>query len=194
MHRNREDTSGHHREHFHRRPEFPDFFGWGPGFGRGPHGHGRGGPRGGRARRGDIKAAILTLLSERPMYGYEMIQELEDRTDGIWRPSPGSIYPTLQLLEERGLISADESSGKRRFELTDEGRAEVVAKEGSKKPWDEVTEGINPASRQIRDSLFGIVTAVKQVAEAGTDSQKAEIIEIMTETRKRLYAILARDE
>ncbi len=85
-------------------------FGPGPGFGPPPkvmrrRVRGAGGRRG--ARRGDVRAAVLALLAERPMHGYEMIQELESRTDGMWRPSPGSIYPTLQLLEDEGLVSAE---------------------------------------------------------------------------------------
>ena len=85
--------------------------------------HWRGRGRGGaRAKRGDIRAAVLALLAEKPAHGYEMIKELEERTGGAWRPSPGSIYPTLQLLEDEGLIKGNESEGKRRFELTDEGR------------------------------------------------------------------------
>src|SRR5258707_548942 len=88
---------------------------WGPPFG------GRGG--GPRVRRGNVRAAILALLAERPMHGYEMIQELEARTNGLWRPSAGSIYPTLQLLEDEGLVTGEESEGKRRFTLTDGGRA-----------------------------------------------------------------------
>src|SRR3954470_18345027 len=83
---------------------------WGPPFGPG------GGPR---ARRGNVRAAILALLVERPMHGYEMIQELEARTNGMWRPSAGSIYPTLQLLEDEGLVTSTESEGRRRFTLTD---------------------------------------------------------------------------
>ena len=78
-------------------------------------GHGYGGRR---ARRGDVRAAILALLAERPMHGYEMIQELEERTEGAWKPSAGSIYPTLQLLEDEGLIRGEEAAGKRRFEIT----------------------------------------------------------------------------
>jgi DNA-binding PadR family transcriptional regulator len=80
---------------------------------------GRGGPR---ARRGDVRAAMLALLGDRPMHGYEMIQEIEERTGGAWSPSAGSIYPTLQLLEDEGLIEGTESDGKRRFTLTDSGR------------------------------------------------------------------------
>src|SRR5437868_13373165 len=95
---------------------------------RGPrYGRGRGGPR---ARRGDVRAAVLALLAERPMHGYEMIKEIEQRSDGAWTPSAGSIYPTLQLLEDEGLIRGEESEGKRRFTLTEEGRAEQEQKAG----------------------------------------------------------------
>jgi DNA-binding PadR family transcriptional regulator len=192
MHRHdHHDTSRHER--FDRHQDFADLFGRGRGPVRGPHGRGRG-PRGGRARRGDVRAAILALLSERPMYGYEIIQELEDRTDGIWRPSPGSIYPTLQLLDEQGLVVADETSGKKRYELTDEGRAQAEASSGPQKPWDEVTEGVDPNFRQMRDSIVGIIRAMKQVFEEGTTAQKVEVVGIMAETRRRLYSVLARDE
>src|ERR687889_266882 len=90
-----------------------------PRGGRHRHGYGRGGPR---ARRGDVRAAVLALLDERPMHGYEMIKEIEERTGGIWKPSAGSIYPTLALLEDEGLVRGEESDGKRRFTLTDEGK------------------------------------------------------------------------
>src|SRR5512146_541265 len=93
----------------------PDRFGFG-----GPRRGRRGGP-GRRARRGDVRAAALALLRERPMHGYEMIQELEERTDGVWRPSPGAVYPALQLLEDQGLVTADAEAGKRLFSLTDTG-------------------------------------------------------------------------
>ena len=82
------------------------------------HGSHRGG-RGARARRGDVRAAVLALLNDQPMHGYEMITEIEERSGGYWRPSAGSIYPTLQLLEDEGLIVGEESDGKRRFTLTD---------------------------------------------------------------------------
>ena len=91
-------------------------------------------------------------LSERPMHGYEMIQELEERTDGVWRPSPGAVYPALQLLEDQGLVTADAEAGKRLFSLTDTGREEA-AKAGDRKPWDDVTEGIDPTQFKLRDTL-----------------------------------------
>ena len=93
---------------------------FGPG---GPgHAHGRGG-RGRGGRRANVRAALLALLLERPMHGYEMISELDSRTGGVWRPSPGSVYPTLQMLEDEGLIVSEESDGRKRFSLTDTGRA-----------------------------------------------------------------------
>ncbi|WP_243274776.1 PadR family transcriptional regulator, partial [Streptomyces albus] len=88
-------------------------------FGAGPFGgRGRGGPRG-RARRGDVRASILALLKERPMHGYEMIQEIAERSGGAWKPSPGSVYPTLQLLEDEGLIASESEGGKKHFSLTE---------------------------------------------------------------------------
>src|SRR5436190_18869251 len=101
---------------------------------------GRGGPR---ARRGDVRAAVLALLAEKPMHGYEMIQELDDRSGGLWRPSAGSIYPTLQLLEDEGLIRGEEQDGKKRFTLTDEGQKQAEERTGDL-PWEEVTAGIHP--------------------------------------------------
>ncbi len=164
----------------------PDHF----GFGGGRRGR-RGGP-GRRARRGDVRAAALTLLTERPMHGYEMIQELEERTDGMWRPSPGAVYPALQLLEDQGLVTADTEGGKRLFSLTDTGREEA-AKAGDRKPWDDVTEGIDPTQFRLRDSLAPIAVAARQVAVAGTAAQQSAAVEILAETRRKLYALLAED-
>src|SRR5438067_13394684 len=116
-HRNFHDNQ---ESHEHARWEgAPEHFG--TGFAR----RGRRGGPGRRARRGDVRAAALALLSERPMHGYEMIQELEERTDGVWRPSPGAVYPALQLLEDQGLVTADAGAGKRLFSLTDAGREEA---------------------------------------------------------------------
>jgi DNA-binding PadR family transcriptional regulator len=164
-------------------PRGEHFAGWGFG----PGGRGRGG---GRARRGDVRAAVLALLAERPMHGYEMIQELEQRTDGVWRPSPGSIYPALQLLEESGLIAGTDENGKRLFTLTDEGRAELE-REGNTAPWDDVTRGIDPIHRRMREAIGQVVVAAGQVAQAGTEDQKTQALEVLTETRRMLYAILA---
>jgi DNA-binding PadR family transcriptional regulator len=159
--------------------------GFGPGFGR-HH-------RGGRARRGNVRAAILALLAERPMHGYEMIQELTNRTGGVWRPSPGSVYPALQLLEDEGLITSQEAEGKRLFSLTDAGRAEAE-QSGAQAPWDEVTEGIDPTNLKLRDTAFQVGAAVMQVGTAGSEAQKAKALEVLVEARRRIYSILAEDE
>ncbi len=178
--RNQDTESREHR----RWDGPPEHF----GFGGGRRGR-RGGP-GRRARRGDVRAAALALLDERPMHGYEMIQELEERTDGVWRPSPGAIYPALQLLEDQGLVTADAEAGKRLFSLTDTGREEV-AKLGDRKPWDEVTAGIDPSQFRLRDALGPIAVAARQVAIDGTSAQQTAAAEILLETRRKLYALLA---
>src|SRR6478752_9338081 len=118
---------------------------------RGPrYGRGRGGPR---ARRGDVRAAVLALLAERPMHGYEMIKEIEERTEGAWTPSAGSIYPTLQLLEDEGLISGQEIEGKRRFTLTETGAAEQAEKAGEQTPWEAVRADAAPEQIQLAESM-----------------------------------------
>ena len=149
--------------------------------------------RGGlRARRGDIRAAVLALLAERQMHGYEMIQELEERTKGVWKPSAGSVYPTLQLLEEEGLIRGTEADGKRRFELTDDGRKAQEAHEGDA-PWDQVTSGLEPEVFRLKRSFEQLVASVGQAFDAADESQRAKIRELLDETRKKVYGILAED-
>jgi DNA-binding PadR family transcriptional regulator len=171
---------GHHGAFGHFGP--PD-----PPLPPGPWGHrGRGRRRRGR---GDVRAAILALLAERPMHGYEMIQELEARTGGVWRPSPGSVYPTLQLLEDEDLIAGEEGEGRRRFALTDAGRAE--AERQGQAPWETVTAGVAPAAWSLRDAIGQIAQAAWSVAGAGTEAQQARALEILHEARRRLYAILA---
>jgi DNA-binding PadR family transcriptional regulator len=155
----------------------------------GPPGPWRGRGRG-RRGRGDVRAAILALLAERPMHGYEMIQELEARTGGVWRPSPGSVYPTLQLLEDEGLIAGEESEGRRRFALTDAGRAEAE-RQDQQAPWEQVTAGVAPAAWSLRDAIGQVVQATWSVARAGTEAQQAKALEILHDSRRRLYAILA---
>ena len=137
---------------------------WGPPFG------GRGG--GARVRRGNVRAAIIALLAERPMHGYEMIQELEARTDGLWRPSAGSIYPTLQLLEDEGLVQGEESEGRRRFALTDAGRTEAEALE--RPPWEEVAQGDSSAAG-LRDAAMQLGAAVMHAARTGSPEQVEQV-------------------
>ncbi|GIH06017.1 hypothetical protein Rhe02_40840 [Rhizocola hellebori] len=155
------------------------------GFGRGFGGHGRGH---GRGRRVNTRGAVLGLLAERPMHGYEMISELELRTRGAWRPSPGSIYPTLQLLEDEGLIVSEEASGRKRFTLTEAGREEAA---NAGRPWQDFDQNRITEMQEFREAGFGIMQALQQVSSAGSAEQRREALEIMNETKRRLYAILA---
>ena len=167
----------------------------GPGFGPGPFGGrgGRRGPgRGSRGKRGDIRAAILTLLTERQMHGYEMIQEIASRSNDLWKPSPGSVYPTLQLLVDEGLIVATESDGsKKLFDLTDAGRA--VAEKIETAPWDEITEGADPAQMNLRAATGQLFGAVAQSAHAASEEQQKRILEIINNARREIYQILGED-
>jgi DNA-binding PadR family transcriptional regulator len=180
-----------------RRRAFDDWGGRFPPFpphrGRGP-GRGRGRGRGRRGRRGDVRAAVLALLTERPMHGYEMIQELDDRTGGIWRPSPGSVYPTLQLLEDEGLIVSEQAEGRKRFTLAEAGREEA-ARAAERTPWaDYADEDDVSAAHEFREASFGIMNAVREVGFAGTDEQRVRALEVLKETKRKLYAILAESD
>jgi len=173
--------------------------GFGPGFGRGfggPGGFGpgsRGGRRGGpgrRGRRGDVRAAILVLLAERPMHGYEIIQEVAERSQDLWKPSPGSVYPTLQLLVDEGLIVGTESEGsKKLFELTDAGKE--AAEKVATPPWDEITDGADPAQLNLRAAVGQLFGAVAQSAHAATTEQQQRILDIVNNARREIYSILA---
>ncbi|MEV4542493.1 PadR family transcriptional regulator [Micromonospora echinaurantiaca] len=177
------------------------------GFPPGPHGHGgRGGHGGwgggwggrgrGRGRRPNVRHAVLALLVERPMHGYEMIQEIDSRTGGAWRPSPGSVYPTLQLLEDEGLIAAstDEAGGgRKRFALTEAGRAEAT-EAAQTPPWAEFAQDTVNSWHDIRDAGAQAMHALRQVMMTGTDDQRERAAQVLDETRRKLYAILAESE
>ena len=127
------------------------------------------------------------------MHGYEMITEVEERTGGAWRPSAGSIYPTLQLLEDEGLIEGTEADGKRRFELTEAGREERAARSGPA-PWDEVTAGADPEQLRLGRAAQQLREAVAQVFYAGEEEQRRKVRELLDETRRKVYAVLAADD
>ncbi|MGA5323793.1 PadR family transcriptional regulator [Streptomyces seoulensis] len=161
----------------------------GPGFGGG---RGRGGPRG-RARRGDVRASILALLKDRPMHGYEMIQEIAERSGGAWKPSPGSVYPTLQLLEDESLIASESEGGKKLFALTEAGR--TAAEEGPDAPWEEATRGVDwEALSEIRQAGSGLMEAFGQVWKTGTKEQREKALAVLNDARKKLYLILADED
>src|SRR5215204_255206 len=170
------------------RVKFRGGFG-GPGFGMpgGPFGRRR------RMRRGDVRAALLVLLAEEPRNGYGLMQEIERRSGGAWRPSPGSVYPALSQLEDEGLVRAEEAGGRKLFDLTDEGRAHVTEHADELgTPWDEVGGGETVG--ELRTLVFSVGAAVMQVVQAGTEAQAAEAAKVLEETRRSLYRILAGDE
>lgn len=185
---------GHDRRQFRRGGRHghgPDF---GPGFGPGP-GFGRGRGRGGRGRRGDVRAAVLLLLAERPMHGYELIQRIRERSDDIWRPSPGSVYPALAQLEDEGLVLIEKLAGRKTAQLTDEGKAYVEQqREELGDPWAEVKEDVGAQALDLRGLVGQVMGAVGQVAAVGTPEQAAKAADVLTETRKALYRILAEDD
>ena len=127
------------------------------------------------------------------MHGYEMIKEIEERTQEAWTPSAGSIYPMLQLLEEEGLIQAEESDGKRRFTLTEAGTAEQQEKAGEETPWDAVRAGADPEQIHLRDSVHKLHHAIGQVFHAADESQQKRVRELLDESRRKIYAILAEE-
>jgi DNA-binding PadR family transcriptional regulator len=203
-----ERRGGHGRMHSHPRKHFGGPFGgpaFGPGFGGpgfggpelfGPHWREARGMRGPRAKRGDVRAAALALLAEQPMNGYQIIQEIGERSGGVWRPSPGSIYPALQQLEDEGLIRAEAGDGGRRaFQLTDEGRTYVAAHSAElTAPWDVVAGSAGGAAIEMRKLIGQVAMAAFQVISAGTDAQAGQARQVLTDARKSLYRILAADE
>jgi DNA-binding PadR family transcriptional regulator len=161
-------------------------------FGRGgPRGRGRG--RGGRARRGDVRLALLRLLAEAPSNGYQLMQTIEERSGGRWRPSPGSVYPTLAQLEDEGLIKSTEADGSRRFEITDAGREHLETRSDEPAPWDPADEDGETAMTELGPLVIQIIKAVWQVGSVGDQPQRSRAIELLTDTRRGLYRILAED-
>jgi DNA-binding PadR family transcriptional regulator len=138
-----------------------------------------------------VRAAVLALLAERPMHGYEMLQELARRTQDLWRPSPGSLYPALQLLEDQGLVRSVDADGRRRFELTDSGRATQAARPAGPLPWETMLGAADPGDMALNATLRQVVVAIGQVTEAGTPEQKTKAEALLGELRRQVYLLLA---
>ena len=184
----------------HRMSDQTRCFGRAEGIGRGGPGrrHGRGpagwGGRGPRARRGDVRAALLVLLAEEPRNGYQLMQEIEQRSGGAWRPSPGSVYPTLQQLEDEGLITTQEREGQRVFDLTDTGRTQVAERPAeAPAPWETAERGPGSERRQLFRLVREIGMAAAQIAQAGDDAQVAQAHETLRGVPRSLYRILAEE-
>ncbi len=183
---------GRHRGHGPRhRGRFGDFpFGPGSPFGGPPFG---GRPR--KARRGDVRAAALVLLEEEPRNGYQLMQEIERRSDGQWRPSPGSIYPALQQLEDEGLVTTTERDGRKVYSLTDEGRAHVEANRSDLgAPWEAFSGDVSDETWELARLMKDVGFAAVQVLRAGDEAQIARAREVLSEAKRALYRILAEDE
>jgi DNA-binding PadR family transcriptional regulator len=178
-----------------------------PGRGSGPrreqhrlHGHrgrggrgGRSGPVGrgrGRAQRGDVRTAILLLLADEPMHGYQIMQAMSDRTGGAWHPSPGAIYPTIAQLEDEGLVTTQEEGGRRLVTLTSEGQ--TYLEERSARLGDPFADFADAPNRpDLRDPLYQLHAALRQIEVSGSAAQLKAAAQVLAEARRSLYLILA---
>lgn len=191
-HHERRGRGGHHGHPMAGfGPGFP-----GPGFGPGPFpgGPGRPGRRGGRNRRGQVRESILALLAEKPLNGYQIMQELAERTQGMWRPSPGTVYPALSQMEDEGLIESFDNEGQRAFRLTEAGQA---AAEQVDAPWEAVNAAFGPRDPEAMRSLWaefaGLAGALKELARTGTPDQLKAATTLVADARRRIYGLLATD-
>jgi DNA-binding PadR family transcriptional regulator len=196
------DISGTYRDMHGRDRLFYMNFGPEPGGPGGPPGpwslplhgppHARFFRHGRRMRRGNVRAAILLLLAEEARNGYQLMQELEARSGGAWRPSPGSVYPALQLLADEGLVRSESRDGGNVYELTDAGRTYLEEhRERLGTPWEQATEGVPDDVRELIRTAMQVGMATRQVAHAGNDEQRKQAAELLIETRRSLYRILA---
>jgi DNA-binding PadR family transcriptional regulator len=186
------DEARHRGERHHRHGGFER--GWG-----GPRGRGFGGPfepghRGGRrAGRGDIRAAVLALLNEEPMHGYQIIQAIEASTRGAWKPSPGSIYPTLQLLSDEGLVSSEQVGERKVYSLTEAGKESAAEFVEAPTPWEPRRSWKDEHHGALPKAGAKLAQAIAQVATSGTPEQAERAVAIIDEARRKVYSILAED-
>jgi DNA-binding PadR family transcriptional regulator len=164
--------------------------GWGPGGPGHRHRQGRRGPGGRRGKRGDVRAAILALLAEQPRHGYEIIREIGERSGGFWKPSPGSVYPTLQMLADEDLVVSKDEGGKKLFELTESGRA-AAEQQDAVPPWEHIAHDVDPVEVNLRKAGATLAAAVMQVMHAGSEAQQARAVDVLNEARRTIYGILA---
>jgi DNA-binding PadR family transcriptional regulator len=179
---------GRHGGHRHGHGGQSPFGGMGFGgpFSGGPRGRGR------KARRGDIRTAALLLLAEEPRNGYQIMQEVQERSDGVWRPSPGSVYPALQQLEDEGLIRSQEVDGRKLFALTDEGRSHVQERDPeARAPWEQMSGDVSDQAHELGNLMREVASAFVQVMRSGSDAQMGKARDVLTSARRDLYRILA---
>jgi DNA-binding PadR family transcriptional regulator len=190
----------HHHDHddhthggFRGARSSRDGFGFGPGAagfgGFGPRGFMPPGPQ--RKRRGDVRIAILSLLSEKPSNGYGLIKEITDRSGGTWHPSPGSIYPTLQQLVDEELIEATGDGKRTDFQLTPTGTAWIAEHTDELATVWQSADARIEADAGLHESIAKLMGVIHQLRFAASDAQRTKAIETLDETRRALYAILA---
>jgi len=146
-----------------------------------------------RMNRGDVRAAVLSLLAEKPMHGYQIISEIAERSGGSWKPSAGSVYPTLQLLADEGLISAEEADGRKTYSLTEAGRAEAEASADRPTPWQTSSARESGGMGALPKAGIELAQAAAQVQRTGTPEQVKQAVDVLDDARRRLYSILAQD-
>lgn len=173
----------HHHPHGRGRARFADVDG-------ASRQHRRGGR--GRAPRGDVRTAVLLLLAEQPMHGYQLMQAIAERTGGAWAPSPGAVYPTINQLEDEGLVTVTADAGRRLVRLTDAGREQLAEHRDT---WGDPFAGYDATApgADLRRVLHELHDAARQVARAGTGAQRAAAAKILSDARRALYLLLAND-
>ena len=142
---------------------------------------------------GDVRAAVLELLAEKPMHGYQLISEIDKRSGGAWKPTPGSVYPTLQLLTDEGAVTAEVSEGRKIYSLTESGREEADAAAGGSEPWEASASGEYARLTALPKSGMALAHAAVQVRRTGTPEQVDQAVKVLDEARRKIYAILAQD-
>ena len=189
------DTGGHRGRRHHHHPQGGHgpfegrggFQGHGPFEGRGPRHPRRGGGR--RAPRGDVRTAVLLLLEQEPMHGYQLMQAIAERTGGAWTPSPGAVYPTINQLEDEGLVTVTADAGRRLVTLTDAGRAYLAE---NRETWGDPFEQFEGRQgTDLRRVAVELLDATRQVGRAGTDAQREAAAKILTDARRAIYLLLA---
>jgi DNA-binding PadR family transcriptional regulator len=142
-------------------------------------------------RRGGTQTAILALLAEQPMHGYQIIQELATRSGGAWTPGAGTVYPALEQLEAQGLITGEQQDDKRVYSITEKGREMAQRHEArGNAPWDDAADASGPRV-DLGKSVFALMNAAQQVGRTGSDEQVSKAVELLDQVRKQIYLILA---
>jgi DNA-binding PadR family transcriptional regulator len=145
-----------------------------------------------RMGRGDVRSAVLALLTEKPMHGYQMIREIEERTGGRWKPSAGSVYPTLQLLSDEGVVTVETANDRKTYSLTEEGKEEATAAAASA-PWETDTSRESGAFGAVPKAGIDLAQAVTHMVRSGSAAQQEKAVEVLADARRKIYSILAQD-